>query len=343
LCCSLRHRPHPAPPHLMAGEPPDIPGPPFAAFPPAAAATSVVALLDGREMPLFGLGVYRSAPGAETENAVLWSLQAGYRLIDSASLYQNEASVGAALQKSGVPRNEVFITTKLWDSDHGYESAIDACNKSLKKLGTDYIDLYLIHSPNTGKLVETWDAFVELQRRGLVRSIGVSNMDIPHIEALIQHHRPLPVVNQFEMHPMIWEEREALLNFCKSKGIIVQAYGSIFAGKPRCLSDQSLVRVGAECKKSVGQVLLRWGHQMGFAIIPKSVQRHRIAENMDIFDFELTPKQMAAIASIRGRLGSYWNPLEAGVHLGDTSRGHSVKGGDPMGAGASALGRCCKQ
>merc|ERR1712228_892079 len=123
----------------------------------------------------------------ETENAVLWALQAGYRLIDTAALYRNEASVGDGIRKSGVPREEVFVTTKLWDSDHGYDKAIAACQRSLQKLGLEYIDLYLIHSPNTGKLVETWDAFLELQRRGVVRSIGVSNMDTKHLEALAEH------------------------------------------------------------------------------------------------------------------------------------------------------------
>lgn len=302
----------------MTGE---IRGPPFASFEPIASATSNVRLLDGRSMPLFGLGVYQSEPGEETENAVRWALEAGYRLIDTASLYNNEASVGSTLQRSGVPRSEVFVTTKLWDSDHGYDEALAACRKSLRRLGTAYIDLYLIHSPNTGRLVETWDALVELQRLGLVRSIGVSNMNVEHIEALVQHQRPLPVVNQIEMHPMIWEEREGLLNYCKSKGIVVQAYGSLFAGKHRFLADKALVQVSQDVGKSVGQVLLRWAHQMGFAIIPKSVQRQRIVENLGVFDFELSPRQLAVIASIRGRLGSYWNPLRARVDLGDTSRG----------------------
>jgi len=311
-------------------------GPPFANFPAQATATSIVRLLDGNVMPLFGLGVYLSEPGAETEGAVYEALRAGYRLVDTAALYGNEADVGAALRRSGIPRNEVFITTKLWDTDHGYARAVAACKESLAKLATGYVDLYLIHSPNTGKLVETWDALVDLQRSGLVRSIGVSNMNVDHIEALLAYGRPAPTVNQIEMHPMIWEEREALLNYCKSKGIIVQAYGSIFAGKSRFLHDPAVVKVAKECNKTLGQVLLRWGHQMGFAIIPKSVRQHRIVENMGIFDFRLSGKQMAALSAMRGRLGSYWNPLRERVDVGDTSRGADLEESESDG------GRCQK-
>lgn len=298
-------------------------GPPYAAdWPSGEAATAVarVKLLDGQEMPVFGLGVYQTPPGKQTENAVLWALEAGYRLVDTAALYRNEKSVGAAIKKSGVPREELFVTTKLWDADHGYDQALAACQQSLRNLGMEYLDLYLIHSPNNGKLVETWDALLELKRRGLARSVGVSNMDMKHIETLVEHDRPLPAVNQFEMHPMIWRERAALLEYCKQQGIIVTAYGSMFAGDTQFLEDAKLKGVAEASGKSVGQVLLRWGHQMGFAIIPKSEKQHRIQENIDIFDFELSPEQMEVLSGMRGRLGRYWNPLKTRVDVGDTSR-----------------------
>lgn len=287
----------------------------------SATPTTRVKLLDGGELPIFGLGVYKSSPGRETEDAVLWALQAGYRMIDTAALYGNEASVGAALRRSGVPRKDIFITTKLWKSDHGYNEAMAACRASIKALGVRYVDMYLVHTPGGGKLVETWDALLELQRQGLVLSVGVSNCNVDHIETLAKHGRPLPAVNQIEMHPMIFREREALVRYCQEKGIVVQAYGSIFAGKTQFLEDPGLNKVAAECGKSVGQTLLRWGHQMGFVIIPKSVKQRRILENMEIFDFELAPDQMEVLTSMRGRLGAYWNPLGERVDVGDISKG----------------------
>lgn len=288
----------------------------------SASVTSKVKLNDGRELPMFGLGVYLTEPGPEALQAMDWSYKAGYRMIDTAAFYRNEEDVGEAFRRSGLKREDVYITTKLWDSHHGYDAALLGLRESLQKLQMEYVDLYLIHSPNSGKIVETWDALLEAQRLGLVRSIGVSNYGVNHLEALEKHGRPLPTVNQVEMHPMIWKEREQLLNYCKARGIIVQAYGSLFAGQNEWLKDEGLQRVAAETKKSVGQVLLRWGLQMGFALIPKSVKEHRIKENMDIFDFELTPAQMNVLGSMQGRLQAYWDPINtAAVDLGDLSRG----------------------
>ncbi|CAE7824413.1 unnamed protein product [Symbiodinium sp. CCMP2592] len=279
-------------------------------------------LLDGRLMPRIGLGVYRSKPGPETYNAVKWALEMGYRLVDTAALYRNEKSVGEAIKDSGLSREDVWITTKLWDSDHGYEATLKACENSLHQLGMSYIDLYLIHSPNTGKLVETWDALIELQRRGVVRSIGVSNFGVPHLEALRSSGRQLPVVNQIEMHPMVYQERKPVLEFCAAHGIKVTAYGSIFSGQQEQLGRKEVAQVlAAHPSKTPAQILLRWGLQMDFQVIPKSVRRERLEENMNLMDFELTPGEMESLSAMRGALHEYWNPLKSKVDLGRTDRG----------------------
>lgn len=286
--------------------------------------TATYQLRDGRQMPMFGLGVYVSRPGAETYNAVKWALESGYRLVDTAMLYRNERSVGDAIRDSGIPRRDIWVTTKLWDDDHGYEATLKACKRSLAELGAgiDYLDLYLIHSPNTGKLVETWDALVELRRQGLVRSIGVSNFNTQHLQALAEHGRELPVVNQMEMHPLVHKERMPVLQYCLENQILVQAYGSMFFGDKGWFKDRVVQDVvGAHLGKTAAQVLLRWGLQMGFALIPKSTHQNRIRENAEIFDFELTESEMRSLSSLQGDLGAYWNPLDAPVHVGRLDRG----------------------
>lgn len=269
-------------------------------------------------MPALGLGVYMMKAGEETESAVKNALDLGYRMIDTATVYKNEASVGKAMKDSGVPREEIFLETKLWDDSHGYEKTLQAAKTSIATLGVDYIDLYIIHSPNSGLLIETWDALLQLQKDGVLKNIGVSNFGIQHLEALESHKRPLPVVNQIEMHPLVEKERQPLIDWCKKRGIIVQAYGSIFFGKSEHLEDARLVKIASEKQKSVGQVLLRWGYQRGFQLIPKSVRRARLEENIRIFDFELSDDEMQTISSMEGSLGAYWNPLEKPVDLGAT-------------------------
>jgi len=286
-------------------------------------------LLDGREMPIFGLGVFlASAANSEAYTAVRWALDAGYRLIDTAEAYGNEKEVGQAVRDSGVPRGEVFVTTKLHDAHHGYEKALEASRKSHADIDLEYVDLILVHSPNTGKLIETWDALLRLQKEGLYRSIGVSNYNVEHIEALRAHGRPMPVVNQIEMHPLVYSGRRELLEYCKQKKILVQAYGSMFWGQTDKLNDSTLAEVvGAHSGKTPAQILLRWGFQMGFQLIPKSVKQHRIVENMQIFDFELAPEEMTKLNSLDGlredknsALG-YWSPLETPVDLGRVDLG----------------------
>jgi len=295
-------------------------GPPYATL-PSFSRTASFQLHDGKQMPVMGLGVYMSNPGAETENAVKWALESGYRMIDTAAIYHNEESVGDAIAASGVSRSDIFLATKLWDTDHGYDAAISALETSLKKLKVDYLDLYLIHSPNTGKIVETWDALIHMQKLGKIRSIGVSNFGVQHLEALKKHGRPMPTVNQIEMHPMIYQERIPLLDFCKENGILVQAYGSMFFGKPEFLERSEVTKPATTHQATSAQVLLRWALQMGFQIIPKSVKKHRIEENLKVFDINLSPEEVEALSEMEGKLNQYWQPLGAPVDVGDTTRG----------------------
>jgi diketogulonate reductase-like aldo/keto reductase len=278
-------------------------------------------LSDGVAMPVFGLGVYLAKPGPEAYDACLEALKLGYRLIDTAHIYKNEEDVGRAIKDSGVARKDLFIVTKLWDSEHGYDKTRAAFLRSLANLGLEYLDLYLMHSPNTGKLVESYDAMLDLKDEGLLRSAGVSNFDVRHLEALRTHGRPMPSVNQFEMHPLIYQKRYGLLEYCQKHRVLVQAYGSIFFGKPERLAEAPVADAAAAHKKSAAQVLLRWGLQMGFQLIPKSVNADRIAANMQIFDFELSESEVARLSAMEGDLGAYWDPItNAEVDVGDTSR-----------------------
>mmetsp|Transcript_59067 Transcript_59067/g.157999 ORF Transcript_59067/g.157999 Transcript_59067/m.157999 type:complete len:180 (+) Transcript_59067:118-657(+) len=175
-------------------------------------------------MPMLGLGTYLMDPGRQTYKSVKAALQKGYRMVDTAALYENELDVGKAIQDSGVPRQDIFLATKLHPDKEGYDSTLRAVRSQLKLLHTDYVDLYLIHAPNN-KIVETWDALLAAQRAGLARSVGVSNFGVKHLEALKKHRRPMPAVNQVEMHPLVYKSRAKLVQFCKDNGVLVQAYG----------------------------------------------------------------------------------------------------------------------
>lgn len=279
-------------------------------------------LLDGHKKPQFGLGVYMIPPGRETYNAVAAALELGYRMVDTAQMYGNEADVGKAILDSGTPREEVFVQSKLDTGNHGYHKARISIKESVKKMGLTYLDSFLIHSPFGGKLVETWDAMLKLQKDGLLRSVGVSNFDVRHFQALAEHKRQVPVINQIEMHPLIFEERQELVDYCNKKGIIVQAYGSLFFGQTDKLDDPRVrTIVEAHPGTTAAQVLLRWGLQKGFNLIPKSVKKHRLEENMGIFDFGLSEAEMASLDSMRGSLDAYWNPVkDANVDLGETKK-----------------------
>ena len=250
-----------------------------------------VRLNNGVEMPWLGLGVFRAEDGKEVENAVVTALKHGYRSIDTASVYQNEQGVGTGMKNSGVPREEIFLTSKVWNSDQGYKTTIKAFEESLNRLQTDYLDLYLIHWPKGKLSVETWKAMEELYEKGLIRAIGVSNFLVHHLEEFLPQCNVVPTVNQVEFHPELIQPK--LLEFCKKKGIQPEAWSPIMKGK--VLDIPVLQALAAKYQKTPVQIVLRWDIQKGVVTIPKSVKPERIISNADIFDFELSAEDMAKI------------------------------------------------
>ena len=266
-----------------------------------------VKLNNGVEMPIFGLGVYQARRGKETQEAVLNALKAGYKLIDTASMYENEEDVGEALRKSGIPREEVFITTKLWNSDHGYDKTLTAFERSRKKLGLSYVDLYLIHWPVEGLRNESWKAFETLLKEGECRAIGVSNYMIWHLEELLNNLSTVPAVNQVEFSPYLYQKE--LLDFCRSHGIQLEAYSPLTKGYK--LNDPKLVAIASKYSKSPAQILIRWALQKEVVVIPKSSRKDRILENADIFDFTISSKDMKVLDSFNEDLRTSWDPSTA--------------------------------
>jgi diketogulonate reductase-like aldo/keto reductase len=250
-----------------------------------------VKLNNGVEMPWLGLGVWKAEDGQEVASAVKSAIELGYRSMDTAAVYKNEAGVGQGIAESGIAREELFVTTKVWNSDQGYESTLQAFEESRNKLGLDYIDLYLIHWPVKGKYIDTWRALEKLYSDGRVRAIGVSNFHIHHLNDILESGSVVPVVNQVEYHPLL-AQRE-LLAFCKSHQIVMEAWSPLMQGK--LFEDPTLNDIATKYGKSVSQVILRWDLQHGVITIPKSVNRERIAQNGDIFDFELSVEDMQRI------------------------------------------------
>lgn len=255
--------------------------------------TDAVTLNNGVKMPCFGLGVYEVKDGREVEQSVLTALETGYRSLDTAEAYYNEEGVGMAIRKSGVPREELFVTTKVWNSNQAYETTLQAFENSRKKLGLQYIDLYLIHWPARGKYLEAWRAFEKLYKEGYVRAIGVCNCHEQHLNAIMQNYETIPMVNQVELHPMLSQQR--LRNFCKEKGIQMEAWAPLIRGQ---LNVPVLLKLGKKYGKSPAQIVLRWDLQHGIVTIPKSVHDVRIRENADIFDFELSEEDMKEIDAL---------------------------------------------
>ena len=248
-------------------------------------------LANGVEMPIFGLGVYKMTEPQETVEAITKALQVGYRAIDTAALYYNEEQVGEAIRHSGIPREEIFVTTKVWNTDQGYDNTLRAFEVSLKKLGMDYIDLYLTHWPVEGKYPETYRAIERLYEEKLIRVPGVSNHHEQHLTEVLKVAQTPPMVNQVEVHPYL--SQEPLRVFCKEHGIAVTAWSPL--GRGGVLHDEAIVQVGEKHGKSPAQVVLRWHIQNDILVIPKSVTPSRIEENADIFDFELTPEDMKVL------------------------------------------------
>jgi diketogulonate reductase-like aldo/keto reductase len=268
--------------------------------------TESITLNTGAKMPILGLGVYRSAPGPETEKAVLCALEEGYRHIDTAASYRNERDVGAALRASGLNRSEIFVTTKLWTRDQGYDSALRACDASLKALGLDYVDLYLIHWPTERKRRESWRAFRKLHEQGLCRAIGVSNYLERHLEEVLTESAIVPAVNQVEFNPFLFQK--GLLDFCRGKGIQLEAYSPLTQGER--LHSSALVKLAAKYKKTPAQLLIRWAIEHSVVVIPKSVKATRIRENAEVFDFTISREDLALMDRWNENLRVCWDPTD---------------------------------
>ncbi|MGL6207227.1 MAG: aldo/keto reductase [Lactobacillus panisapium] len=263
-----------------------------------------VKLNNGIEMPLLGFGVFQITDNKEAEKAVLTALDAGYRLIDTASSYGNEEAVGRAIKQSGITRSDIFVTTKLWVQDTGYEATKRAINESLKKLQLDYLDLYLIHQPY-GDVYGSWRAIEEAYESGIFRAIGVSNFEPDRIWDLALYNRVRPAVNQIEINP--WMQQQDAVKFLQGKAIQPEAWAPFAEGKNQIFSNPLLQEIGLSHHKSVGQVILRWLIQRKIVVIPKSVHRERIVENSNIFDFTLTDQEMVKINRLDKRQSQFFD------------------------------------
>ncbi|MCI0181961.1 aldo/keto reductase [Sulfoacidibacillus ferrooxidans] len=260
-----------------------------------AALTSSTTLNNGVNMPWLGLGVWESKEGGEVENAVLSAIEQGYRHIDTAAIYGNEAGVGKAIKDSGIAREELFITTKLWNARQGYESTLEAFEESRKKLGVDYVDLYLIHWPVAGKYLETWRAFEKLYKDGLVRAVGVSNFQPRHLQDVMDHYEVKPAVNQVEFHPYLTQRD--LYTFCRQQGIQLEAWSPLMRGGDM-LGHPLLQHLAGKYSKTPAQIVLRWDLDQEVVTIPKSVRAARILENAQVFDFHLSEEEIAQITAL---------------------------------------------
>ncbi|MCW3168767.1 aldo/keto reductase [Chryseobacterium sp. 09-1422] len=254
-----------------------------------------VILNNGVEMPILGFGVFQVPDLAECEKAVVEAIKTGYRLIDTAASYGNEEAVGNAIRKSDVPREELFITTKLWIQDAGYENTLKAFEKSLNKLQLEYLDLYLIHQPY-GDVFGSWRAMQELYFQGKVRAIGVSNFHPDRIADLIANSGFTPAVNQIETHP--FHQQVETQKFLEENNIQIESWGPFAEGKNDIFKNETLTSIAVKNNKSVAQIILRWLTQRGVVAIPKSVRKERMAENFDIFDFELSADEMQKISNL---------------------------------------------
>jgi diketogulonate reductase-like aldo/keto reductase len=254
-----------------------------------------VVLNNGLEMPILGFGVYQINDAEECERSVFEALETGYRLIDTAASYENEEAVGNAIKRSNVAREEIFVTTKLWIEDAGYEKTKKAFERSLAKLQLDYLDLYLIHQP-FGDVYGAWRAMEELYREGKVKAIGVSNFHSDRLMDLMVHNEVVPAVNQIETHP--FNQQIETQRFLQENNVQIESWGPFAEGRNNIFQNELLVSIGGKHGKSVAQVILRWLTQRGVVVIPKSVRKERIEENFNIFDFELSQEDMNAIVAL---------------------------------------------
>ena len=262
-------------------------------------------LNDGARIPQLGLGVWQ-VPQRAVASAVRTAIDAGYRSIDTAALYRNESGVGDAIAEAGVPREELFVTTKLWNTDQGYDAALRAFDESIGKLRLDYVDLYLIHWPTPARqrFVETWKAFEKLRADGRARSIGVSNFHISHLRRLLDETDTVPAINQIELHPYL--SQQELRAFHARHGIVTEAWSPLATGK--VLRDRTVIGLAQKYGKSPAQLVLRWHIELGNVVIPKSVTAARIRENIDVFDFELAQDDLAALTELNNGRRTGPNP-----------------------------------
>jgi diketogulonate reductase-like aldo/keto reductase len=261
-------------------------------------------------MPLLGFGVFQVPDPAECERSVLAALQVGYRLLDTAAAYQNEEAVGHAIRKSGVPREELFVTTKLWVQDASYEGAKAAFETSLRKLGLDYLDLYLVHQP-FGDVYGAWRAMEELYHAGKIRAIGVSNFQPDRVMDFLVHQQVKPAVNQIEAHP--FHQQADTQQFLQENGVQIEAWGPFAEGKNDLFHNEVLAGVAAKYQRSIAQVVLRWLTQRGVVAIPKSVRPERMAENFNIFDFELSAEDMQTIATLDSKTSAFFDHRDPNI------------------------------
>lgn len=266
------------------------------------ATTATLKLNDGASIPQVGLGVWQAGGG--TKQAVLAALRAGYRHVDTAAVYGNEAQVGAAIAESGVPREQLFVTSKLWNADQGYDKTLRAFDASLKRLKLEYLDLFLIHWPVAGQRLESWRALEQLAADERARSIGVSNFLVPHLNELTKTAKVLPAVNQIELTPFL--QRSDTVARCRQLGITLEAYSPLTRGQR--LGHPVVAELASALQRSSAQVLLRWGIQKGFVILPKSVTPARIEENAALFDFELDESAMTRLDALEEGLVTGWDP-----------------------------------
>jgi methylglyoxal/glyoxal reductase len=264
-----------------------------------------VKLRDGRAIPQVGFGVFQISPGEVTQAAVAAALVEGYRHVDTAAVYGNEADVGAAIRASGLASGSVWVTTKLANADQGAATARAAFEASLERLGMDAVDLYLLHWPHERRL-ESWRVLEQLHTEGLARSIGVSNFLASHLDELLAQAAVSPVVNQIELSPFLYRTREDTLRRCAEEGIVVEAYSPLTKG--RRLDDSTVATIAAELGRTPAQVLIRWSLQKGFVVLPRSSNASRIAENAAVFDFALDDAQVAALDALDEGLTTGWDP-----------------------------------
>ena len=265
-------------------------------------------LNNGTHIPILGLGTWQIAGGRQTQEAVSSALQFGYLHFDTAMIYGNERSVGKAVNAGPVPRDELFITTKVWNSDHGYDQTLRAFDESLNQLGLDYVDLYLIHWPVENIRRDTWRALEALMKDGRVKTIGVSNYMVKHLEELLSFSQIIPAVNQIELHPYNFGLRRDVIEFCRARDIQVEAYTPLTRGQR--FDDPQLQEIARKHSKTPAQILIRWALQHDIIVIPKSVRPERIRENADVFDFSMSREDIASIDSFNEDLVICWDPAD---------------------------------